>query len=253
MTGTPAPRGHPGSNRDDADAPHGASVPDAACDSVGDTSQVAGRPMPGSPVPGGSVFLAALGDRAAGLRSEVLRYVSGAGVVGGEVPVEGTFAVAGSKLRWLNHLARPLVGPFLFVTAHERDVPFTVVNRVAWEPGHGLGLQAERVFEFRSGAQRFVDVLLPGEAAGTLTNLLGEARRVELELHCSVTGEGHLRLDSGRAWLRLGRLRLRLPRLVSVRAVVEDGFDDARGVHTVAARVRNPLIGTVLEYRGTFR
>ena len=212
----------------------------------------AGRPKHGSLVPGGSVFLEALGDNAARLRPEVLGYVRGAGTVGGEVPVEGSFAVAGSKLRWLNHLARPLVGPFLFVTAHERDVPFSVVNRVAWEPGHGLGLQAERVFRFRSGPQRFVDVLLPGETAGTLTNLLGEARRVELELYCAVTGEGHLRLQSGRAWLRFGRVRLRLPRLLSVRAVIEDGFDDARGVHTVAARVRSPLVGTVLEYRGTF-
>ncbi|GAB2804065.1 hypothetical protein GCM10020360_30170 [Nonlabens tegetincola] len=247
----------------------------------------------GAPVPGGSVFLAALGPAAALLHPEVRRYAAGAGVVGGAVSVTGEFSVAGSRYRWLNLLARPIVGPELFVTAHERGVPFAVVNTVvrvgdgagvgdsvrggdgvlgsdgvrendgvrggsvAVSPrsapaGCQVGLQAERVFVFRRGEQRFVDVLLPGERPGTLRNLLGRDRRVELELRCSVTAEGHLRLVSERAWLRLGRLRMRLPSLLSVRADVSDGFDDASNRNTVAARVRSPLLGTVLEYRGSF-
>lgn len=210
-------------------------------------------PVPGAPVPGGSVFLGALGAEASRLHPEVRRYAAGSGLVGGAVEVLGEFEVAGSRLRWLNLLARPFVGPHLFVTAFERQVPFRVVNTVAWEAGAGLGLQAERIFHFGAGDQRFVDVLLPGETPGTLRNRLGSARRVELELRCSVTAAGHLRLVSERAWLRFGRVRLRLPALLSVKADVVDGYDDAAQRNIVEARVRSPLLGTVLEYRGSFR
>ncbi|GAA2833865.1 uncharacterized protein DUF4166 [Leucobacter komagatae] len=236
----------------------------------------------GSPFPGGSVFLRALGDEAANLHPAVLRYVSGSGVIGEAVSLDGVFEVAGSRLSLLNWLARPVVGPGLLVTAFERGVAFRVENRPGWEPrsaGRGaveeagsvgpareevkgratragtgeLGLHAERVFKFRRGEQRFVDVLLAGDAPGTLRNLLGERRRVELELHCSATDSGRLRLESGRAWLRFGRLRLRLPHLFSVHAVVEDGYEETTGRNTVDARVRSPLLGTILEYRGSFR
>lgn len=210
----------------------------------------------GSPVPGGSVFLRALGDEAAKLHPEVLRYVSGSGVVGQAVSLDGVFDVAGSRLGMLNYLVRPVVGPGLLITAFERGVAFRVENRPGWEPRSGareLGLHAERVFKFRRGEQRFVDVLLAGDAPGTLRNLLGERRRVELELHCSATDSGRLRLESGRAWLRFGRLRLRLPHLFSVHAVVEDGYEEPTGRNTVDARVRSPLLGTILEYRGSFR
>ncbi|MBP6683868.1 MAG: DUF4166 domain-containing protein [Leucobacter sp.] len=207
----------------------------------------------GTRVPGGSVFLAALGQEATRLHPEVRRYAEGAGVVGGAVRVVGEFEVAGSRLGKLNLLARPVVGPNLFVTAHERNVPFTVVNSVDWEADAGLGLHATRVFQFASGEQRFVDVLLAGEAHGTLLNRLGSAKRVELELRCSVTESGHLKLVSERTWLRLGPVRLRLPALLSVRAEVVDGYDDEAQRNIVSATVRSPLLGTVLEYRGFFR
>ncbi|RKQ94952.1 uncharacterized protein DUF4166 [Mycolicibacterium mucogenicum 261Sha1.1M5] len=206
----------------------------------------------GDPVPGGSVFLQALGDEARKLHPEVLKYVAGAGSVGSTVLVEGEFTVAGSRYGRLNLLARPFVGPDLFVTRYERDVPFRVENTIAQERDAGLGLKSERVFMFRSGPQRFVDVLLPSPRPGRLRNRVGASRRVELELSCSVTESGFLRLSSERAWLLLGPLRIRLPTFASVRAAVIDGFDDEAQRNTVRAEVRNPVLGTVLEYRGTF-
>lgn len=199
-----------------------------------------------------AVLLTALGEQASRLRPEVLRYVAGPPEPGLVGVGEGVFEVAGSRFGVWNRLARPLVGPCLLVTAHERGVPFTIVNRPARGERGEAELHAERVFGFASGEQRFVDVLRLAGGPGLLRNTLGASGRVELLLRCEVTDQGHLRLRSERARLVLGRLRLPLPALLSVRAEVEDGYDAGRGRQTICATVRNPLLGTVLEYRGSF-
>lgn len=197
-----------------------------------------------------SVLLAALGDDARRLRPECLDYAAGPGE--GVVIGEGVFARAGSRFGRLGLLARPFVGPRLLVTGCERDVPFRVVNRAVEAPDGTLELHAERTFRFARGEQTFVDLLRAGEDPGTLLNPLGDARRVELVLRVGVTPDGRLHLRSERARLRLGRWRIPLPGPLSVQVGVFDGYDERAGRQTVAARARNPLLGTVLEYRGSF-
>lgn len=198
-----------------------------------------------------SVFLIALGDTAEQLHPAVRRYVAGPEQPG-EVGVgEGVFEVAGSRFGKWNLLLRPFVGKHLLVSSRETDVPFTVVNRPE-APPKSPALYATRTFRFRDGEQAFTDVLVPATEPHTLRNRLGDSKRVELELRCWVSGDGHLRLSSRRAWLRLGRLAVRLPRLLGVQVDVQDGFDEGTGRQTIVATVRNPIMGTVLEYRGSF-
>lgn len=196
-----------------------------------------------------SVFFAALGPAADGLRPECRDYAAGPvdRVVGA-----GVFEVVGSRFGRLGLLMRPFVGPRLLMTAHGYDVPFRVENRLVETADGAVELHATRTVHFARGDQEFVDLLRGGDEPGTLTNVLGDARRVELRLRVSVTDEGYLRLRSERAWLRLAGLRIPLPRVLSVRVEVTDGFDTATGRQTVAARAANPLLGTVLEYRGSF-
>ncbi|WP_162621951.1 DUF4166 domain-containing protein [Microbacterium suaedae] len=194
-----------------------------------------------------SVFLTALGDAAGRLRPEVARYAAAEGDVIGE----GIFEVAGSRFGRLGLLLRPFVGPRLVLTSSGRGVPFRVENRRREGPVGGE-VHATRIFDFVGGRQVFADVLRPGSAPGTLVNLLGDAHRVELRLRCTVTGEGHLRLASDGCWVRMGRLRVRLPGVLAVHVEVEDGYDDTTGRQTVRARAGNPLLGTVTEYRGSF-
>jgi len=198
---------------------------------------------------GRSVFFAALGPAASRLRPECRDDAAGPTdrVIG-----EGVFEVVGSRFGRLGLLMRPFVGPRLLMTAHGRDVPFRVENRLVETAGGVTELHATRTVHFPSGDQEFVDLLRVGDEPGTLINVLGDARRVELLLRVSVTAEGHLRLHSERAWLRLGGLRIPVPRLLAVRVEVIDGFDESTGRQTVAARAVNPLLGTVLVYRGSF-
>lgn len=200
---------------------------------------------------GGSVFLAALGDEAGRLRPECRDYAEGPGT--GVVVGEGVFSVAGSRFGRLGLLMRPFVGPRLLMTAHGRDVPFRVENRVTRGRDGAVELRATRTFRFPSGDQEFVDVLRAGDGPGALENVLGDAGRVELRLRAEVMHDGGLGLRSERAYLRLGRIRIPLPRLLSVTVAVVDGFDEAEARQTVDVVVRNPILGTVMEYRGWFR
>lgn len=192
---------------------------------------------------GGTPLLEALGSRATRLHPAVLEYVTeGAG------EGRGVFEVAGSGVRWIWALARPFVGPGLLIAATEHDVPFSVVNRT----GARGERSAVRGFEFSSGEQVLVDVLTTGRRPGELLNLLGERRRIELDVACSPDGLGGFRLDSRSMRLRVGRVRVRIPCLLGVRVEVTHGYDEAIGRHTIDTAARNPLLGVVLEYRGWF-
>jgi len=201
-----------------------------------------------------SVFLAALGPAAAQLRAEVLEYVAGPPEGHDRGEGRGVFNVAGSPWGPLMLLLRPFVGPGLLVTRQERDVPFDVVNRpVGAGDAATPSLAATRTFHFRSRSETFVDLLLPGAAPGTVVDVLGRHRRIEILLECAATSEGNLRLRSRACRIRIGGVRVRLPRLLGVSVEVEDGYDPDLERRTIAAEVRNPIFGTVMAYRGWFR
>lgn len=203
-----------------------------------------------------SVFLDALGDAAATLKPEVYEYVAGPPCAPNSTHSvgigEGVFAVAGSRFGLVFALLRPVIGPDTLVTRHERDVPFEIVNTPAVLADGSLQLAATRTFKFQGGEQRFLDVLTPAGAPGMLLNHLGPRKRLTLTLKCSVSAQGHLLLTSERTYLRVGRSRIRLPRLLGVSAHVEDGYDSERQRRTVDVVVRNPIAGVVLHYRGWF-
>ena len=202
----------------------------------------------------GSVFLAALGSDAERLHPAVRRYVAGPPVDGLVGVGDGVFDVAGSRFRRLNLLLLPFVGRRLLMSAFERDVPFTVVNRPVRAASRDAPreLRAERTFRFSMGPQVFVDSLVYDGRPNMLRNVLGDAGRVRVELGCSVTADGELSLRSCRVWISAGPVRLRLRGPFAIHIDVIDGFDEASDRQTIRATVRNPLAGTVLEYRGSF-
>lgn len=199
-----------------------------------------------------SVFLQALGDEARLLRPEVREYAAGPPDGFRTGHGRGIFEIAGSRYRRFASLLRVFSGPGVMLSAYERDVPFQIVNRPTRESSRP-GLEAERCFEFRRGRQRFVDVLRVGLLPGTLVNTMGRDGRIDVLLKCSVTPDGSLRLRSRAARIRIGPKKFTLPRIFSVKAEAIEGWDAKSERHTISVHVRNPLVGTVLRYRGSFK
>lgn len=203
-----------------------------------------------SPLLRGQVFLDALGGDAERLHPEILAQYR-APVAAGHA--EGVFAVAGSRFGRAAALARPIVGPGLLVPTTGRDVPFvlrTVSGRA--ETGRAT-LDSTREFLFPGRTARIVDRLTVSVRPGLVRNLLGARGRVELIEECSVTPEGFLRMRTVRVALRLFGRRVALPGLLGVRVDLVDGWDAEHHRRTIDMRAVNPVLGTVLEYRGWYR
>lgn len=215
----------------------------------------------------GAVFLDALGDAAESLHPVVLAQMRVPVAEGAEDVAEGVFDLAGSRWRRLAALAVPVVGRGLLTTRFARDVPFRLRTRVERSRGGPAGslpagdrtgdgrpvLVATREFRFPGATQRITDRLSATGRGGIVHNVLGDSGRVETLEQCTVSPDGGLRMRSRAVALRVLGRRIALRGILRIDVELEDGWDEARQRRTVAMRATNPLLGTVLEYRGWYR
>lgn len=203
-----------------------------------------------------SVFLDALGEEATRLTPELYEYVAGPPTrddLPGPIGVgQGVLECAGSRLGLFMMLLRPLIGPGALVTRHEHNVPFQIVNSATVNEHGRTQLTATRTFQFRAGPQSFRDALAASDEPGVLLNHLGSRERVIVVLDCAVSERGHLLLTSRSAHIRVGRGRIKLPRLLGVAVHVEDGYDAELQRRTIDVGVTNPILGVVMRYHGWF-
>lgn len=195
--------------------------------------------MPQSP------YARALGERIDDLHPRLRTYF--AAIPEGAVGVgEGVFDRVGTPRRWLWPLLRLLERRGVVAAAWERDVPFRVENRTVASRAIG-----ERTFDLARGPWVMRDAAALTRH-GRIVDELGEpgllAACFDVETH-----DGALRLTSNAVGVRLGRLRLRVPRPLSPTIRLTEHFDDARDSQCVTLTVHLPVIGRVYEYRGRFR
>lgn len=161
----------------------------------------------------------------------------------GELPLgtvgrgTGVYDVAGSRHRWLRPALAWLATRQVLFPEFGRGIPFTVENR-----GDRTAL---RSFAFPGRTRVMVDAM--SVVDGALHDRLGRRGGLEVELVLSVAGGG-LHMRSGRQWLHVGPLRVRMPGLVRV-TLAETAGD---GLQHVDVRMTAPVLGEVFRYAGSF-
>ena len=205
----------------------------------------------------------ALGERMHRLHPVVQRYFSAipAGCVG---IGEGVFEEFGTPRRWLWPLLRPLERRGVLVAGYARDVPFRIENRTVAVTGVGATGEGEgeigaavarRTIELPDGPWETRDsVIASGD--GVLERL-GAPWTVSSLFEVGVEDEGDgnggaLTLVSRRVGLVVGRLRVRIPRLVAPVVRLREGYDEVGGLQRVEVTMDLPLIGRIYGYRGGF-
>lgn len=192
-----------------------------------------------------SPYARALGERIDELHPRLRTYFSA--IPEGAVGVgDGVFHRVGTPRRRLWPLLRVLERHGAVAAGWEHDVPFHVENRTIASRAIG-----ERTFRFSRGSwvMRDAVALTPH---GRVVDELGEPGLLrvcfDVEVH-----DGALRLTSRAVGLRLGRLRLRVPRPIAPVVRLVESFDDALDRQRISLTVDAPLLGRVYEYRGDFR
>lgn len=125
------------------------------------------------------------------------------------------------------------------------EVPFEVTNR-----GQDGAVVAERRFRVPGGDWVMRDRVRPA-GEGLIEDLIGAPPALSAVFEVAVD-RGALVLRSRSTAVRLGRLRLRVPRPVAPRIRLEERFVDELDRQQVSLTVDMPVLGRIYEYQGTF-
>ncbi len=192
-----------------------------------------------------SPYARALGERLDDLHPRLRTYFQA--IPDGSVGVgDGVFDRVGTPRRWLWPILRMLERRGVVAACWERDVPFRVENRTIASRAIG-----ERTFHLRRGPWVMRDAVTLTRH-GRVVDELGEPGVVAACFDLA-TRDGALELTSRAVGFRLGRVRVRVPRLLSPVVRLTESFDDAVDRQRVSVTIDAPIIGRVYEYRGSFR
>lgn len=185
-----------------------------------------------------SVYQRVLGSELDRLPAQLRAYFVDGGRIGRGV---GTFEVAGSRIRALRPLLAVLAQHRILFPEYARNVPFEIVNTATPDGG----LDAVRTFHLPSRGRTLEDTMRVVE--GHLHDFMGRRRGFEVRLALTVNDD-LLRMRSDRQWVRLGKVRIRLPMVATV-SITESWVEDSQHVDV---SLRSPLIGEWFSYEGSF-
>ena len=198
-----------------------------------------------------SIYRRVLGAEFDRLQPELQEYFSAAPGTGTYGEGTGVFDTAGCPRPWLRPLLALVPVSNAFFPDYGTSIPFTIRNYPHLDPWNRPSLTAVRTFRFPGGERVFEDTTsLTG--SGQLTDYLGSQRNLATDLVLTVTGDGHLRMDSPRSRLFLGPLRLPLPAFAAADAHVEQWYDSGTGSFRISTRVVQRQMGTIFVYDGSF-
>lgn len=154
----------------------------------------------------------------------------------------------GSSLLMPFYYAAPLMN-FLF-PEQGIDIPFDMVHTCVEKGNKSFDIEWSRNFYFPTKKRKFDSITRVDLQTDNAYDLLGKPAMMRSNLLLDVTKEGRL-ITRTNAQHMFGLIPL--PSFFKGKAIVEDGFDDARGVYTVHATVYNELLGTIMMYAGEFQ
>lgn len=191
-----------------------------------------------------SPYLRALGDQRPGLHPALSTYFSP--VPRGSVGIgEGVFERVGTPRRWLWPVLRMLQGGGAVLAGWHEHVPFTIRNRTI--AGRAVSVRTLHL----PGGDWFMKDTVIARPDGSVVDRIGEPTTLAVAFDVSVD-EHALALRSTAMGVRLGGLRVRIPRLLAPVVRLRESAEKQVGRQRVELTVDAPLIGRIYEYAGTF-
>ena len=164
----------------------------------------------------------------------------------------GTMHVIQSGPRYLRPMYHVFTkNRFLFPEAGEM-IPFTISN-ACYINGHGEAkVYWKRTFYFPQATRQFNATMTVDLAQKVVKDYLGDPALFYSDLSFNVTQEGFLLIRSKEQRVVVGSRELTLPRRLTGRVVVIEGYDDERDVYTIHVSIHNDVFGRMMMYAGQF-
>lgn len=140
----------------------------------------------------------------------------------------------------------------LLFPEHGNSIPFTIKNTAFMSKSGESQIHWERIFYFQNKRRYFNALMSLDEHRLVIKDYLGEPALFYSDLAFTVTETGALKIHSLNQRLVLGKLEIPLPRLLQGLATVTETYLDGDELYQIQVSVRNPIIGSVFSYEGTF-
>ncbi|SDM89940.1 protein of unknown function [Psychrobacillus sp. OK028] len=141
---------------------------------------------------------------------------------------------------------------FLF-PEHGNNIPFHIINEQQIGPNGEKQVHWERRFYFQNCNRDFNALMTLDKNKQIVKDYLGEPSLFYSELTFKVTDQGHLRIESQKQRIVLGKWELPIPKMFQGNVLVKECYMEENEAFYIQVLITNPLIGTLFEYKGEFQ
>ena len=140
----------------------------------------------------------------------------------------------------------------ILVPMRGQDVPFVIENYPYRDLVGRETVTFVRTFEMPHRRARFDATMVYDRRRGALIDYLGTHQHLATDLTFEVTDGGGLLIRSHEQRFYEGPIAFRFPAALTGTAELNECFDDELGRYRIRVEVRNPVLGPLFGYEGTF-
>lgn len=140
---------------------------------------------------------------------------------------------------------------FLFPESGEQ-IPFTISNYSYLNKEQEGTVSWARTFYFKEATRKFNATMTVDLKRRVVKDYLGDPAIFYSDLQFDVTQDGRLLIRSTEQRIIMGTCEFGLPRALTGRVVVLEGYDDQEDVYTIHVSIYNDILGRMMSYAGTF-
>ncbi|WP_068775921.1 DUF4166 domain-containing protein [Paenibacillus sp. FJAT-26967] len=132
-------------------------------------------------------------------------------------------------------------------------IPFTIEN-YAYQDSYGRETVTWiRKFKFPGMIRHFDATMIYSSQRQGIVDYLGNKQHLAVDLEIAAAPNQGIRIRSGDQRFYEGWLGFRFPRIFTGTADVCEWYDEDIERYRISVEVTNPILGTVFQYKGTFR
>ena len=165
---------------------------------------------------------------------------------------QGTMQVIHSGPRFLRPMYQFFTKTNFLFPESGKEIPFTITNTARMNNDKEAEVYWERTFHFPLATRKFNATMTVDLERQIVKDYLGDPALFYSDLKMDVTKDGSLMIRSAEQRAIIGQKEVGLPKKLTGRVVVTEGYDDVLDVYTIHVSIYNDLIGRMMMYAGQF-